>query len=320
MMTLLQTCIGLALLYFLASLLVGALIEYIAAVFKLRSRLLKQALDKMLGKAEVVLDYELVKAATPQQVAPEGGKLSGGAKSLQAVSNVFSGSSSAPSYVAPALFASAVLDRADQTPQATKLVALLSAAPSVQQGGVAALGQELEGWYNEAMKRWEGVYTRWTQAISLLICLLLVPLMNIDTVQVAKYLWVTPEARAAVAQKASEVIKANEPTNNATTNKGNASAQTTTPASAENDATSAAVKQQAVTQAQRAIDDLNLPLGWKDGLSWQKFGQGWQAGLVGWLLSIVAIAAGSRFWFDMLSRLVNLRLTGPPPETGPAKS
>ena len=310
MMTLLQTCIGLALLYFLASLLVGALIEYIAAVFKLRSRLLKQALDKMLGKAEVVLDYELVKAATPQQVAPEGGKLSGGAKALQAVSNVFAGSSSAPSYVAPALFASAVLDRADQTPQATKLVALLSAAPSVQQGGVAALGQELEGWYNEAMKRWEGVYTRWTQAISLLICLLLVPLMNIDTVQVAKYLWVTPEARAAVAQKASEVIKANEPTNK----------QTTTPASAENDATSAAVKQQTVAQAQRAIDDLNLPLGWKDGLSWQKFGQGWQAGLVGWLLSIVAIAAGSRFWFDMLSRLVNLRLTGPPPETGPAKS
>jgi hypothetical protein len=37
--------------------------------------------------------------------------------------------------------------------------------------------------------------------------------------------------------------------------------------------------------------------------------------ILGWLLSIGAIALGAPFWFDVLSALNSLRSTGPPPKT-----
>jgi len=39
--------------------------------------------------------------------------------------------------------------------------------------------------------------------------------------------------------------------------------------------------------------------------------------LIGFLITIIALTPGARFWFDLLSKLGSLRTTGPKP-TAPA--
>jgi len=50
-------------------------------------------------------------------------------------------------------------------------------------------------------------------------------------------------------------------------------------------------------------------------------GSGWQVVLVliGFLITIIALVPGARFWFNLLSKLGSLRSTGPKPAT-PASS
>lgn len=36
--------------------------------------------------------------------------------------------------------------------------------------------------------------------------------------------------------------------------------------------------------------------------------------IVGWLITTVMISFGASFWFDLLSKLVNRRVTGPKPD------
>ena len=39
--------------------------------------------------------------------------------------------------------------------------------------------------------------------------------------------------------------------------------------------------------------------------------------MVGWLIMILALLPGARFWFDLLSKLGSLRSTGPKPTRSP---
>ena len=59
------------------------------------------------------------------------------------------------------------------------------------------------------------------------------------------------------------------------------------------------------------------PCNWLDqrGVFSRHGGSGWQAALVliGFLLTIVALVPGARFWFGLLSKLGTLRSTGPKP-------
>lgn len=42
--------------------------------------------------------------------------------------------------------------------------------------------------------------------------------------------------------------------------------------------------------------------------------------LIGWVFSGVAIAMGAPFWFDLLSKVVNVRNTGNKPKAAPEQS
>lgn len=293
MPALIETAIGLALLYFLVSLLVGAIVEYISAVFKMRARVLRDALTTILGDARIVLDHPLVKPTQPHR---------SNSTWFDKLSRLFQRGISDPSYVHPRLMAQALMSPTAAKPATTgaaKLLAAIKQLPTVQAARAAAQGeleitqQELERWFDEAMKRWSGVYTRQSQAVSLLVSLILVPAMNIDTVRLTRLLWNSPEVRMALATQASAVL----------------ASQTDDPSKLGGATSGSAIEP--VELAQQAIDDLDLPLGWPEGVTLQRI----ISGLLGWLISVIAVAAGSRFWFGTLNRLTNMRLTGPPPES-----
>ncbi len=77
-----------------------------------------------------------------------------------------------------------------------------------------------------------------------------------------------------------------------------------------------------VTATLNEIDELRLPLGWEAWLEPENYSSydanTWLLKVMGLLLTIVAVSLGAPFWFDVLNRLVNLRMSGAKPK--PAES
>jgi hypothetical protein len=73
-------------------------------------------------------------------------------------------------------------------------------------------------------------------------------------------------------------------------------------------------------QAVKQLDQLGFPIGW-DASNRPNGGGEWAIVISGWLLTGIAISFGAPFWFDVLNKVSNLRVTGPKPEsvlpTGP---
>ncbi|HEY2292463.1 MAG TPA: hypothetical protein VGM86_17330 [Thermoanaerobaculia bacterium] len=153
---------------------------------------------------------------------------------------------------------------------------------------VVHLRQEVEGWFNEAMDRVGGWYKRWTQRILLIIAFVLVLVLNTDTLLLVQHLSTEKDLRASILEQAQ--------------------------------------KTGSFDQVPKQLDTLSLPLGWSlqaDNDRRIPFGtaQGpWYLDigfalkkLLGLLLTMGAISLGAPFWFDTLSKFMNLRGAGTPP-------
>jgi hypothetical protein len=80
----------------------------------------------------------------------------------------------------------------------------------------------------------------------------------------------------------------------------------------------------------RELRSLALPLGWRDTADPEDRrepapyvdGLGAVVGshLLGWLLTAMAVSLGAPFWFDLLNKLVSVRVSGNPPEKKSARA
>jgi hypothetical protein len=139
-------------------------------------------------------------------------------------------------------------------------------------------------WFDDAMERVSGWYRRRIQVILAVIATFVVLLLNADTLATGRVLWRDDAARAAVVAQAEE----------------------------------AAGRDAGETDAEQAIRELDLPLGWN-----LSFGEAptdlpndwvaWFAKLAGLALTVIALMFGAPFWFDLLSKIVRVRATGAPP-------
>jgi hypothetical protein len=139
-------------------------------------------------------------------------------------------------------------------------------------------------WFDDAMERVSGWYRRRIQVVLAVIATLVVLLLNADTLATGRVLWRDDAARAAVVAQAED----------------------------------AAGQDAAETDAEQAIRELDLPLGWT-----LSFGEGptdlpndwvaWFAKLAGLALTVIALMFGAPFWFDLLSKIVRVRASGAPP-------
>jgi hypothetical protein len=140
-----------------------------------------------------------------------------------------------------------------------------------------AFRAEAEGWFDQAMQRVSGWYKRRTQVWLWGLGLTFALLFDVDAIRIANTLWQDQTLRQLVVDQAA----------------------LSTPASGVDP--SAAAHQ---------LSSLGLPLGW-DG--WPSGFTNWFSTLLGLVLTSAAVSLGAPFWFDSLSKLANLRNTGPRP-------
>lgn len=161
---------------------------------------------------------------------------------------------------------------------------------SVEQGA-RQFQQEVEDWFNRSMERASGVYKRNAKGVAIAIGFLLAVVANADTFHVVSRLSKDSVLRNAIADSASQVV--------------NSSASDINTVKIEVD---------------KALTSLPLPIGWNTvNLQEQtRENQGWplpyMKRVLGWLVSGIAISMGASFWFDLLSKVVNVRNAGKPTE------
>ncbi len=308
--TALGVVIGLAFVYFVLSLICSSVAEAINSVQRTRAKMLVPAIENLLsgndsiteeGKALAVLlwKHPLVQGL----IKPMSKTSSTDGQSLV--------EGKGPAYVPARTFVSALIDLgARNTPKAqaateehlstvvvgTKLLDAIDSIPSAPvRQALLAIYRDADGelekfragaekWYDDSMDRVSGWYKRHVQIMLWVISIVVVVFLNVDTLQLATTLWKDPTARAALVAKADTAVQQGKPP----------------------------------PSVGATVNSLSLPLGWK-----LEFGKGAQqipnhalgviAKLIGLLLTAAALSLGAPFWFDLLSKFMRVRGTGPPP-------
>ena len=183
-----------------------------------------------------------------------------------------------------------------------------------------AFRRNLEGWFNEAMDRVSGWYKRWTQQVLLVLAILIVLISNADTVMLVQRLSQDNALRASLVAAAQDAAKSLPDLRSpAGTSPENAAPRT---------------EDGRIQLVIEKAQSLKLPVGWSldphdpgylrppelslDFAGWALYK------LFGLMATIVAVSLGAPFWFDVLSKVVNLRSAGVPPgetrKSAPQKS
>jgi len=297
----LEVVIGVTLIYLVLSIGCSGVKEVIANVFSLRSKTLESAIRNMLKAGPSDIATKLFQHPLITGTAPAGEK---------------------PSYISARLFAAALFDvivppdpaqprslqsvRAgiSQIPDEKLRGTLLNIVDSAG-GDMDKARTAVENWFNDTMDRISGWYKRMAQKIILAVALLLCIAVNADTLMILKELWSDQALRSAVVASAESRVRSGKP---ASTDSTGAAASSTDDQTAQ------------LWKAASDIRDINaLPIGWKcaagDIRAVPSAPLAWFLKILGILLSAFAVSMGAPFWFDMLNKIVNLRVSGNPPKT-----
>ncbi|MGN6533021.1 MAG: hypothetical protein ACTHK0_14865 [Ginsengibacter sp.] len=169
----------------------------------------------------------------------------------------------------------------------------------------------LEKWFNTNADRLTGTFKR-TKALPLtiIIAVIMVIALNMDSIQISKYLYNNQAASKQLATTAMNSFQNYQDQIDTVLTKDSASNSVKATTISELNARTLQLKND--MDSLRALD---LPIGWKaanvkDG---RTFMNNFTKHLAGWLATILAIMMGAPFWFDILNKISNLRGTGPKP-------
>ncbi|WP_341738164.1 hypothetical protein [Microcoleus sp. CAWBG640] len=160
--------------------------------------------------------------------------------------------------------------------------------------------REIEIWFDRSMERASGVYKRNARGVAILLGTAIAIGANADTVNIINRLSKDSMLRSTVNLYAQQLVEKN------------------TPAKLDNLTNLTKVQ----NEVGIALDNLAVPFGWSEpnrleidpagNVLWPAF----LAKVFGWILSGVAISMGAVFWFDVLSKIINIRNAGKkPPST-----
>ncbi len=211
------------------------------------------------------------------------------------------------------------------------------------------LREEVSLWFDRSMSRASGVYKRNAKGVAILIGITIASLINADTFHVFDRLSSDENLRQVITKRASDVVPANgarpplrqelddirNQTNDAlknvalpiSWNPANLSKQFDCPPAAPINRENVTSEQEWATMfascLNRQPENRALSFSDKIGLTAQIFlTRPWEGFkmLLGWMLSGIAIAMGAPFWFDLLSKIVNVRNTGSKPKQAPEQT
>ena len=169
--------------------------------------------------------------------------------------------------------------------------------------GVTALRNRLESAFDKSMDRASGVYKRNAKGVAILIGIALAVSTNTDTFHMVSRLSKDSALRQTVTQNAGEIVVKNNP--NSTVD-----------------------LERLKESTEEVLDKISLPVGWTDNNIKQQFLSdnqqkssslpiiGGIKSLLGWIVSGIAISMGAPFWFDLVSKVTNVRNTGKLPNSG----
>ena len=251
------------------------------------------------------------------------------------------GDRSRPSYVPAQSFASALIatlqagasgkawaqveQAIDALPPGKLREALVTAANEAE-GDWDAFKAGVERWYDTAMDRLSGQYKRYTQLVTFLMGLVLAVCFNVNSVTIVTRLYQDRDLRETMVRQAQTYVAQD----------AKAKAEAAAAADAAPDPLLEAKQKQAAFEKARSDLLANAPVGWASDLAKartdfaaakpavQPSRWDWTvwfllqvpAWLPGWLITALACMLGAPFWFDLLNKLVNVRNTGPKPESG----
>jgi hypothetical protein len=283
--TVLDVAIGLAFVYLLLGIFCTTVNEWIAGILGTRAKNLQEGIRGLLDEQPAGKSQFL--EAFYRHPLVSGMMRSG----------------NHPSYLPGRTFAAAIMDLVTPTVNGpislANLVDGINALPdgdvkkaldalvSNAGGDLMKAQHNIENWFDDTMDRVSGWYKRTTQIWTVAVALILTVLANADTVNIARRLWTSPTVRGAAAELAKQRVQTPQPAGNANT-----------PSTSLSDEESAM---------------LGSVLGWTRA-SLRADLATWLQRIVGWIFTAIAVSLGAPFWFDTLSRFVNLRSAGNTPE------
>jgi hypothetical protein len=190
----------------------------------------------------------------------------------------------------------------------------------------------IEAWYNGAMDRSTERYKHATRRALFHLGLAAAVLFNVDSIEIGRALIKSPALRAEVVAAAEQIkisAAAAEPAPPAAAVQD--AGPSVAPQSLAADSATAAPGKEKIEHAVaqlRALEQSGLPIGFAcmgdrsltgdaSGLlpmlrdCWREVGETpnntWLLKIIGWFITALAVSLGAPFWFDLLSRFVNLR-------------
>jgi|tagenome__1003787_1003787.scaffolds.fasta_scaffold20957868_2 hypothetical protein len=278
----LEVAIGLGFVYLLFSAITSSVVEWLSALSDRRAKNLWTSLNLILGPAlrRTLLRHPAIGGIVldPDSADP-----------IRRPYWIWWPGRTPANYLAPRSVAIALADIARQAaaPEPPAAAAIPGVAPltadrmhrlfdSFSAPADAEVLFRLEKWFSEQMERTSSQYKRWTQVWTLVVALLMTGAFDLDSVRIASQLYRNTVVRAAVADHVATQIK-----------------------------------DKTVDQIDTALGNYgDLPIGWKRD-RWTTIN--WLTALAGWTVSVIALGLGAPFWFDLVSRIVNLRQTGSRP-------
>lgn len=198
------------------------------------------------------------------------------------------------------------------------------------EGGMEKMTEKMNHWYEDAMDRLIGTYKKKTRLITFVIAAILTVSLNINTIEITKYLKDNPQKAqllAAAAQNAardSVLYKQTLVKLDSIDRKLNTKADSTTAASlSESIALLTAAKHQ-TDSIYTSVKEAGIPLGWSSTTIDLTYKGNPDSGmdkfffylkifltvLGGWLATIAALSLGAPFWFDLMNKVANVRSAG----------
>src|SRR5689334_11306405 len=321
--TILDVIIGLIFVYLLLSIMCTAANEWIAALTRRRGKTLEKGITQLLSGQRVLLAADAPDAPkTPADPNTPNPPNTGPAKTVeQSLIDAFYDhpliksmrhDKNHPTYLSSRNFSATLTDIITGEQQGKlefdHLVEAVNALPpgEVKRSLLALLRRSdgevdrarlaIEGWFNDAMDRVSGWYKRRTQVWTIVIAAVLTLVANADTIQISRKLWTDPVLRAAVVEEAKTRAQKPRPTVSVEYKDEN---DPTNPTVTRNEGNQVSADEQKV---------LGQLIGWRDKDNFNKLTP------LGWLLTILAISMGAPFWFDMLNKIMNVRVARKSPD------
>ena len=173
-----------------------------------------------------------------------------------------------------------------------------------------SLQQEIGSWFDKSMTRASGVYKRNARGIAILIGFFVAVATNADTLFIVDSLSNDSVLRATVSEFATTQVQAQVQLQSPEV-PSSADGAAPEQLEAELDAIKENVRQ--------SLDDVALPLGWDEPIVELQSSDEWSVPLtqvelpwvkrvVGWGISGVAISMGASFWYDLLRKVLGLKV------------